>query len=436
MQRVPFPRGLWYLFALAAVTMLLGGCRNSSASITGPQVLSTLPQGWTPLTTGRDGWFREPTTLWTQINIDNDIVPEYLLYFTYDNGQIGAIIYDQQTGPAVATNPTPIPAPNQPASMYVPYQVEPSYWTRSDAPDTVGFIAPPYTQASSLILEQVERYPAGTQDQAGTANPEPGEGVPATNEAIIYGGSNVITVLWWRNPYNGYGIAQMEASGGLRADPRPAGSEILRPLERVVGQVPLRGLLERSVMCSEIRYTRTETGEPPDIVQPVYQSAVRYVESNGGIVFCMGAPSFPYYPEGVVLAYLRPTPAGATEAAAPSPNLLWSGLSDDQKAQMATTVDLNGPDVAGVPPLVVRDLRTPATIPLPENFRTAESSSITTNVCAEVVSEDGLTLRRLLFDLVYVSVAESGGVITPEHFSISNITDITNVFVNCALIIP
>jgi hypothetical protein len=57
-------------------------------------------------------------------------------------------------------------------------------------------------------------------------------------------------------------------------------------------------------------------------------------------------------------------------------------------------------------------------------------------VCADVVTEDGLILRRLLFDLVYVPVQESGGVITAEHFAIANIVDITNVFVNCAQIIP
>jgi len=435
MQRVSFPSGWWRLIVLLAFASLLLSCRNA-ADTQGPQVLSTMPQGWTPLITERSGLFnRGGTTAWTQINIDNDLTPEYLLYFAYDNGQVGAIIYDQQAGATASNSPTPIPAPNQPAGQYVSYQVEPSFWTRSDAPDTVGFIAPPNTPVSALRIEQVQRFGAGDSSQAGTANPDPGENVPATNELILYGGPTVITVLWWRNAFNGYGVAQMQASGGLLPQARAAG-DVLRPLEQVVGETPLSGLLARSVLCSETRFTRTNTGEPADIVQPVYQSAVRYVESSGGIVFCDGAPASPYYPEGVVLAYLRPAPAGATEAVAPSPALLWSGLDPTQQATLAAGVDLNGPDVAGSPPLIVRDLRARASIPLPADFRSTAGGSITTNVCAEVVSEDGLTLRRLLFDLVYEPVQESGGLILPERFGIARITDITNVFVNCALIIP
>lgn len=435
MQRVSFPNSWRRLIVLLFFALLLASCRNN-ADTAGPQVLSTLPQGWTPMTTERSGLLnRGGATLWTQINIDNDLPIEYLLYFTYDNGQVGAIIYDQQAGATGTNSPTPIPAPNQPAGQYVSYQVEPSFWKRSDAPDTVGFIAPPNTTVGALRIEQVQRYPAGDPGQAGPANPDPGEDVPSTNELIIYGGTTVISVLWWRNTFNGYGIAQMQATGGLLPPAQPAG-DVLRPLDQVVGETPLSGLLARSVLCSETRFTRTNTGEPPDIVQPVYQSAVRYVESSGGIVFCDGAPAYPYYPEGVVLAYLRPAPAGATTAVAPSPTLLWSGLGEAQAAVLADTVDLNGPSIAGSPPLIVRDLKARPSIPQPEDFRSTGGGTVTTNVCAEVVTEDGSTMRRLLFDLVYEGVQESGGVILPERFAIANITDITNVFVNCALIIP
>jgi hypothetical protein len=425
MQRVTFPTAGWYALLLAAFALLLGGCFNfnAGAAAQGPQVLTALPQGWEPLTAERGGLLsRDTGPLWTEINIDDDLTPEYLLYFRYDNGQVGAIIYDQQSGAAAASSATPLPAPNQPAGQYIPYQVEPSFWTRSDFPDTVGFVAPPNTPVSQLRIEQVQR-----PESAG------GENVPPNNELIIYGGSTVISVLWWRNAFNGYGIAQMEAAGGLLPDARTG--DVLRPLARVVGQTPLSGLLARSVLCNEVRFARTNTGEPADIVQPVYQAAVRYVESSGGIVFCQGAPSSPYYPEGVVLAYLRAAPAGATEAGAPPSNLLWSKLDATQTARLAALVDLNGPEVAGAPPLVVRDLRTRPSVPLPADFRSS-GGSITTNVCAEVVTEDGLTLRRLLFDLVYEPLQESGGTVAGERFAISNIADITGVFVNCALIIP
>jgi hypothetical protein len=425
---------MWYVFVVAACAMLLGGCLNANATPQGPQILTALPQGWQPLTEESGGLFRRETNpVWTEVNIDNDLTPEYLLYFTYDNGQVGALIYDQQTGADAANNATPIPAPNQPAGQYIPYQVEPAFWTRSDAPDTVGYVAPPGVTLEQLRVEQVQRYPAGEEDQAGTANPEESEDTPPNDELIIYGGSTVISVLWWRNAFNGYGIAQMEAAGGLQPDART--DDVLRPLQRVVGQTPLSGLLARSVLCNEVRFTRADTGEPDDVIDPIYQSAVRYVESSGGIVFCQAAPSSPYYPEGVVLAYLHSVPAGTTEAGVSPENFLWQGLDDAQQERLEAMVDLDGPDVAGAPPLVVLDLRTWPSVSMPPDFRT-NGGIVTTNVCAEVVTEDGLTLRRLLFDLVYEPVQESGGVITAEHFAIANIADITGVFVDCALIIP
>lgn len=66
-------------------------------------------------------------------------------------------------------------------------------------------------------------------------------------------------------------------------------------------------------------------------------------------------------------------------------------------------------------------------MPLPPDFRTS-GGSVTTNVCAEVVTEDGLILRRLLFELAYEPVREIGSVITAERFAIANIADVANVF--------
>jgi hypothetical protein len=381
--------------------------------------------------------FNRNATTWTPINIDNDLTTEYLLYFTYDNGQLGAIIYDQQTGDTSVVSTTPVPAPIQPAGMFVPYQVEPSFWTRSDAPDTVGYVATPNTSPEVLRLEQVERFPDGTPDAAGTANPNPGASVPATNEAIIYGGANVITVLWWRNSFDGYGVAQMAALGGLRTAPQDA--RVLRPLQTVIGQTPLTDLLARSVLCRETRYTRADANEPAESISP-YQTAVRYVESDLGIVFCLSVPLHPYYPEGVALAYLRPTsapaPARGEQPVDPAAGLLWPGLTDAQRAQMAALTDLDGPDVPGSPPLIVRDLRAPASVPLPSDTRAPNGAPITTTSCAEIVSADGRLLRRLLFDMLYQPVQEVDGEIVSERFVITNITDITSVVLNCTLVVP
>jgi hypothetical protein len=438
MRSLAFPIRLWFSFILAL--LLMAGCRNAQqpAAGDGPQVLSTLPQGWTPMTFGTNTVLNRGATNWMTINIDNDLAVEYLLFFTYDNSQVGAIIYDQQTGATGVVSSTPVPAPNQPTGVYVPYQVEPSFWTRSETPDIVGYVAPPFTTADQIRIEQVERFATDDPNVPGAANPNPGSDVPPTNELIIYGGTQVISVVWWRNTYNGYGIAQMAASAGLVPVTRETG-EVLRPLEVVIGETPLTGLLARSVLCREVRFARQNAGEPPDIVEPVYQSAVRYGESDGGIVFCYDTPPHPYYPEGVVLAYLRPPamapPARGEQPVDPTAGLLWSGMAEAQRAALLGAVDLNGPGVEGRG-LIVRDLRAPAGVALAPDYRVPDAPPITTTACAEVVSEDGQQLRRLLFNLIYEPVQEVNGVVSAEGFFITGITNITNAVLNCALVIP
>lgn len=194
---------------------------------------------------------------WTEINIDNDLTPEYLLFFTYDNGQVGAIIYNQQTGADAATSATPVPRPISRQANTFPIKWSRPSGQRSDAPDTVGYVAPPGVTFEQLRVEQVQRIGARAGSDRRAANPQPGDSTPPNNELIIYGGSTVISVLWWRNAFNGYGIAQMEAAGGLQPDPRTG--NVLRPLERVVGQTPLSGLLgaQRAVQRSARMPART-----------------------------------------------------------------------------------------------------------------------------------------------------------------------------------
>jgi hypothetical protein len=427
------------LLPLILVLLLLAACRNAQqpSPEDGPQILATLPQGWTPVTVGTNNLFSRNATIWTPINIDDDAGSEYLLYFTYDNGQVGAIIYDQQTGPSGVVNTTPVPAPIQPTGSFVSYQVEPSNWTRGDAPDTVGFIAPPFTDPQTLRLVQVQRFDAGDANAAGTANSTPPEGAPPTNEAIIFGGDKVITVLWWRNAFNGYGITQMSATGGMQAVP-PVTGEIVRPLQTAQGQTPETGLLARSVICRAKQYVRTDANEPSGVIAPIYQSAVRYVESDLGLRFCFDPPPYPYYPEGVVLAFLRPPPAAeparGAQAVTPGQQYLWADLNDAQRATINALVTLQSAD--GSTGVQVRELRAPASVALPPDMREAAGPPITTSVCAEIVSLDGTQFRRLLFNLLYNEVQQSGGAIVPERFVITGVTDITTAVVNCARVVP
>ncbi len=80
--------------------------------------------------------------------------------------------------------------------------------------------------------------------------------------------------------------------------------------------------------------------------------------------------------------------------------------------------------------------QTPASVALPPDVRTPNGPPITTSVCAEIVSGDGTQFKRLLFSLLYEPVQENGTTVVPERFAITAVTDITNVVLNCALVIP
>ena len=140
------------LIACAAL-WLLSGCFSQRTQTTGPQLDDILPAGWTPMEFSGGGLFRRGTT-WQNISIDGDDAPEYLLFYTYDNGQVGAVIYDEQIGSTETTSPTPVPVPNQPSGLFVPYRLEPDYW---EGAGSVGYIAPPGTTADEIIFLQVQR---------------------------------------------------------------------------------------------------------------------------------------------------------------------------------------------------------------------------------------------------------------------------------------
>ena len=257
--------------------------------------LQRLPAEWT-ITFGRVACWQS-TSVWQEINIDDDLAPEYLLFFTYDNGQVGAMIFDQQTGSTGVVSATPVPAPNQPVGTYIPYRVEPSYWTKSSVTDTVGYVAPPGTTSAAITIDQVQRVPPDANNPAAgqsTTNYVEGGSLPPNNELIIFGGPNVISVLWWRNAYNGYGITQMYAPGGLVRPLRQGENSDTRPLESVTGLTPEIGVLGRSDICSQLRYVRENAPEPLDVVQPVFQSAVQYTAQDRGPCLLQVSAAVPF----------------------------------------------------------------------------------------------------------------------------------------------
>ncbi|MBV7338494.1 hypothetical protein KFU94_61780 [Chloroflexi bacterium TSY] len=231
-------------------------------------------------------WVIADNSQW--INIDGDVEDEFLVFYTYDNSPIGAVIYDfQDSATFVTRGMDPISIPNQPSVLYVPYRVLPSYLPGMGQ----GFVASPGT-LQNLAVHQVNR----------TTEPELREdGTPIPDELVIYDGIKRITFVWWRGLYEGYGLFQVVVPGYLfdfvYRDTQSA--ETAPPLT-FRGHHPLN---DRSLFCYQILYTRTDGAHPSLTV--VDDQAIHYQQTPEGLHFCNGTPTFPFYPEGVVLAFLQ-----------------------------------------------------------------------------------------------------------------------------------
>jgi hypothetical protein len=348
-----------------------------------------------------------------------------------------------------------MPAPNQPTGTFIPYRVEPSFWTGSGRE---GYVAPPGTASDVITFNEVQRpstdagllAPEPTVDPASAATPTavptlPAENPDGNNELIIFGGKTLISVIWWRNTFNGYGIAQMAAEAGLTPNYEDNNTE--RSIQSAIGLEPIRRPpLQRSYLCRELIYVREPAAEPPGTVVPVFQTSVQYTSQDRGIAFCGTRPDFPFYPEGVVMAYLRPQDAADPDQNEASieayRNTLVSPTVDEAtRASFLALIDFDGPDNRTVPLLFVRDLETPHSIPVTRDYRTASGGPLTTAVCAQISSTDGLQSRRLLFTMEYVppnqTTQDGQSTVTGDRFYIGNVEDVTALYVNClAAIMP
>jgi hypothetical protein len=418
--------------AVVLTVCLLAACgSDGGANATSvPELIDTLPTNWTPIMFDAGRWFREGNP-WLPISIDGDGETEYLLFFTYDSGQAGAVIYDQQIGTVGAAGPTPAPAPNQPAGTYVPYRIEPNYWTGAGA---VGYVAPPGVTPADLVYAQVERLDPN----------DPGATPTGTNDELYVIGSNkVLTVVWWQSEYNGYGVAQVGATFGL-ANPVHEQNDPARPIAVILGLNPVGGTLARSLICRETRFDRGLAPEAPGVVDP-YQPAVQYTGTDRGLGFCyMPPPSYPFYPEGVVLAYLKPVNRSnpdqtMDEVTAYRNQFLAPDVTPDQQQAFLSIVYFDDSAANMSLPVVVQDLVAPAVVPAAPELRTAGNAAVTTRVCAQVASADLASNRRLLFQLVHepptIQSADGTMTTTTDLWRIADVSDASAAGTTCSAVI-
>jgi len=281
----------------------LAGCNQAEEQLT-IDLRDILPTEWVAVGT------------WKPVNIDADSEQEYLLFYTYDAsktadgldiaGPIGGVIYDSQTPASVPANEADA---RPPAPWLQPYTLLPSYWRGAG----YGFVAPPqadpptFFEVKRVLPDEVQNTYfetlAAQQIGGATAIPAPAT-LPANDELVVYGGNSVIggfthlSIFWWSNPREGYGSAQIAASGGLKVT-KWDGGENSSPIRQVRARYPEE---DRSQLCKESIWTRFLD---PDYTSPgAFRPAVYYVEGQRHLIFCYGTPDVPFYPEAVVLAWL------------------------------------------------------------------------------------------------------------------------------------
>lgn len=296
MQR-EYPR--WLKLLLLCLPLLTARCatvqQNEAAAL---PLTDALPASWVAL---RDV---------QEVNIDGDGATEYLLFFTYDpiggtapstsffsfrnnnqpSGPIGAVIYDAQ----VVTGTTTIErvSPDRPTNAFVPYAILPSY--RRGAGQ--GFIAEP-AQREAVAAYQVSYRALG--QVVGTTTSA------AMDTLVFLGGETYLTFAWWQNRADGYGVTQIYAPGGFESALYngfnwEAWRDTPQPIQQIIGVHPLH---DRNLLCRRFRYDLDAAASGAS-GPPAGGRSIRYQRSDLGLSFCASTPVHPFYPEGVVLAYL------------------------------------------------------------------------------------------------------------------------------------
>jgi hypothetical protein len=285
------------------------------------------PGGWTALGD------------WQPVNLDGDPADESLRFFRFDGGAVGALIAPLPSADALSE-----------AVLLLPRH----FGDRAALGD--GWLAPPGTPLGDLHTRVF--------DDNGRAT------------LLIRGGASHLTWVWGDGA-GGYGVSQVVAAGGFVGVDWAAWAASPTPLPQLVGRVPLADGRTRSQLCRWVTYTQRR-----DVAGILYEA------TPGGLGFCAErVPPYPFYPEGVVLAYLLgPRPGGDELPARLAPELTLRQLDADAAFDRLARERIE--DIAAYPALPV--------------LRTPQGETVTTPVCVELAEVDNLRARRwLVFTLRY-----------------------------------
>lgn len=368
---------------------MLGGCRSIMRTEIPLQVdlQNVIPPYWTP------------TEALRPLSIDGDADEEYILFYRYDNGTgenlgpIGAAIYDLQIDSGAVLGPEDeelVPVPNQPSGFFLPYRILPNYWPTTgnqfyvvpgaEFLPVAYYIAEP-EDADKITITPIQRDPTVTSDNQYTLY----------NEMIIRGGDRHITSVWWENAFDGYGVAHLYAPGGFR-NFEWEGTRDASPIKSVDGAFPMH---DRSRLCRNYIYTRLDDEINVAKAKETSEKSIYYSAAELGIDFCDGTPTHPFYPEGVVLAYLLDADGRA--------NVI-DQSSDKTPTQLKQITSIKSGER-------IQNIRTQSVVPHPPREEGEVLYDLKPRVCVEIFDSANKP-RYLLFTLKYnpPSLGASGAV--------------------------
>ncbi len=368
------------LWLSVSCALLMGGCRLLPDGERGQtlevEFAQVLPVGWEAL----GGWHG--------VNLDDDENEENLLFFRFDSGQVGALIYDAELAPTLDQS----------------YRLLPRYFDDWGALGQ-GIIAPAGTDAKAIIHRQIdstndseesEENDPNDQENGSKENAE----VITARELVILGGATHLTFAWWESEVNGYGVTQLYAPGGFIGVDWEEWQHSPALIQAITARYPLNDYRARTHICRMVLYTRVEDPK-----------RISFYEQSQGLHFCDGVvPLHPFSPEGVVLAYLlwqRPASAELTQLLTPGTTLPQLDADSAYERWALERID----DLAAYPsvPLALvhsRNIQTPTveipSIEIPSVEIQGNGVAPTTTVCVELVEKTNLSMRRwVIFTLRY-----------------------------------
>ncbi|MBK8048659.1 MAG: hypothetical protein IPK16_16970 [Anaerolineales bacterium] len=329
----------------------------------------------------------------------------------------------------------------QPSALAAAAATEAATVVAAAVPDATAIPVP-----ASDVATTAQISPTAAPAPTATATAAPATG---NNELIIFGGSGVISTVWWQNQTLGYGLAQISAPYNIVRINRGANDN--GSVLTAVGLTRLSGSLQRNFMCEAELFTRMPAAPLPS-TQPLFQQPITYESTPLGITFCSGPPGAPpYYPEGVVQAFVQPyNPDSGSFEPRQFNSVRQQLLAPSIAGQLGALVDLvtfTNP-AGGAVPTLVDELVTPFTVTVPSTvqFTTPESAittpdmAITTPVCVQIRPMGGAdTPRRLIFVLQHVApnqqAGQDGTVATTDQMQIIYGADVTSAAEDCQTII-